>query len=242
MSILVRRYATPEALGNEAGAQFCVAAADAVAARGRFCVVLPGGRTPAALYRVLRESPWTGVVPWGQCEFFFSDERCVPPDDAHSNYALAQRELFARVPVPPGQIHRAPVEAGAPQAVAAAWESELRASFDAGAAYPEFDLAVLGVGPDGHTASLFPDDAALDAGTRWVMPVAPRGSPRLARVTLTLPVLEHARAALFLAAGADKREVIDAIEANAAGTRAAYPAARVRPNGGAVWLYSAMSV
>lgn len=238
MSVTVRRYATADALANEAGAQFCVAAAGAVAARGRFCVVLSGGRTPVVLYRVLREAPWAGVVPWDQTHFFFSDERCVPPQDPASNYGLAQRELFARVPVTPGQVHRAPVEAGDANAVAGAWEQSLRAFFDEDAAYPVFDLALLGVGPDGHTASLFPGDAALDAGARWVMPVAARGTPRLARVTLTLPVLAASRAALFLAAGTDKRDVVDAIEADADAARARYPAARVTPNGGALWLYS----
>ncbi|MDH5537489.1 MAG: 6-phosphogluconolactonase, partial [Betaproteobacteria bacterium] len=142
---------------------------------------------------------------------------------------------LSHVAVPPSQICRAPVEAGSTWEVAAAWERALRAFFGAGAAFPEFDLAVLGIGADGHTASLFPGDGALDAGLRWVKPVTPRGTPPLARVTLTLPVLDHARAVLFLAAGADKRGVIEAIDGQAA---AAFPAADVRPRGGALWFYA----
>ncbi len=235
MSVTVRRFATAADLAAAAAAHFCLAASEAVAARGRFCVVLSGGRTPVVLYRALREPPWVGTVPWQACHVFFSDERCVPPHDSASNFGLAQRELLSRVPIPPGQICRAPTETGEAREVAEAWEQALRAFFGADTAFPEFDLAVLGIGADGHTASLFPGDRALDAGPRWVQPVGPRGAPAVARVTLTLPVLNHARSVVFIAAGADKVAAIKAIEAQDA---AEFPAARVQPRDGALWLYS----
>jgi 6-phosphogluconolactonase len=238
MSITVRRLATLRALADEAAMRFSAAAALAAAAHGRFRVVLPGGRTPVVLYRALRKAPWIHVVPWEKCDIFFSDERCVPEDDPASNYGLAQRELFAYVPLPATQVYRAPVGEGPASDVAAAWERLLRKAFDAGATYPDFDLAILGVGPDGHTASLFPGNAALDAEGRWVMPVAACGTPPVARVTLTLPVLNHARTAMFLAAGRDKRGVIDIITTDRAAARATYPSARVEPRGGALWLFS----
>lgn len=234
----VRRFATPEALAHEAAAQFTVAAAESVSARGRFCVALPGGRTPVVLYRLLREPPWAGLVRWDLGHFVLSDERCVPLEDAASNGGLAQRELFDHVAVPAANLHWPPLDAGDAAAVAAAWERELRTFFSPDGSLPALDLAVLGVGADGHTASLFPGDPALSDGGRWVMPVGVRGAPEVSRVTLTLPVLGNARSVLFLAAGGDKREVIDAV--GAGGAR--FPAARVKPPGGALWLYSEAAV
>ncbi|MFZ5557360.1 MAG: 6-phosphogluconolactonase [Pseudomonadota bacterium] len=237
MSHRVRRFAEPAELAEAAAALFQAAAVAAAAARGEFLAILPGGSTPKVLYRTLRER-WAASIPWQACQLFFSDERCVPPEHPASNRGMAARELLAHVPVPPGQVHPAPVGAGTPAEVAAAWEAALRAFFGArGAASPRFDLAVLGVGADGHTASLFPGDPALDAGDRWTAAVAPRGAPQLPRVTLTLPALNAAARALFLAAGPDKERVIDAIETRAA-AGSALPAARIDPPGGALWLYS----
>jgi len=237
----LRRVATASELAADAAALFCASGREAVAARGRFCVVLPGGRTPAVLFAALREAPWASEAPWRDSHFFWSDERCVPPDHADSNYGLAQRELLASVPIPAGHVHRAPVEIGAPAQAAAAWEHELREFFVAPArtpVFPEFDLVILGIGADGHTASLFPGDPALDMAERWVAAVAPRGTPPVARLTLTLPVLNHARRVVFLAAGPDKKAVVDSVAAGSAAARARYPAARVSPNEAPLWLYS----
>lgn len=241
MTGTLRRFGTADELANAAAALFCEAACEAVGARGHFCVVLPGGRTPALLFAALREAPWAGKVPWRDSHFFWSDERCVPADHADSNYGRARRELLTRVPIPAGHVHRAPTEIGAADQAAAAWEHALREFFGAGArapAYPEFDLAILGVGADGHTASLFPGAPALDVSEHWVAAVAPNGTPPVARVTLTLPVFNHARQVMFLAAGPDKREVMDAIASGSNPAAAGFPAARVRPSKRPIWLYT----
>lgn len=241
MAELLRRFATPGELASAAAALFCDAARDAVLARGRFCVVIPGGRTPAALFAALREAPWAETVPWHESHLFWSDERCVPAYDANSNYGLARRELLTRVPIRAGHVHRAPTEIGAPDQAAAAWEHALRRLFgaeDRAPVFPEFDLVILGVGADGHTASLFPGDPALEVSDRWVAAVAPTGTPPVARVTLTLPVLNHARRVIFLVAGPDKRHVVDSIAGGTEMTGAHYPAARVTPGEQPIWLYT----
>ena len=241
MAANIKRFDTVRALANEAAARYCDAARASVAARGRFCVVLSGGRTPAVLFEALRSAPWVDEAPWRDSHFFWSDERCVPADDAGSNYGLAQRELLAHVPVPAGHVHRAPTELDSPEQAALAWEHALRGFFGADAnerALPVFDLVLLGVGADGHTASLFPGAPALEAGSRWVAATDPMGSPAVSRLTLTLPVLNHAREVIFMAAGADKRAVIDSIAGTGDSRRAEYPAARVKPPRSPVWLYS----
>lgn len=241
----LRRFATASELAADAAALFCEAAREAVTARGRFCVVLPGGRTPAVLFAALRKAPWSDAAPWHDSHFFWSDERCVPADHAESNYGRARRELLTSVPIPAGHVHRAPTEIGAPAQAAAAWEHALREFFGAAArapVFPEFDLVILGLGADGHTASLFPDDPALDISERWVAAVAPRGTPAVARLTLTLPVLNHARRLVFLAAGPDKKEVVDSLAAGSEAARTRYPAARVRPPRPPLWLYSEASL
>ena len=132
----------------------------------------------------------------------------MPPDHPDSNYGLAQRELLAQVPIAAGHVHRAPTEIGSAEQAAAAWEHALREFFLAPAGsmvFPEFDLVILGVGADGHTASLFPGAPALDVSRRWVAATAPVGTPPVPRLTLTLPVFNHAREVLFLAAGPDKK-------------------------------------
>lgn len=241
MTANLRRFATVGELAADAAALFCATAREALAARGRFCVVLPGGRTPAVLFAALRQAPWADEVPWHESHLFWSDERCVPADHADSNYGLARRELLASVPVPAGHVHRAPTEIGAPDQAAAGWEHALREFFGASPrapVFPDFDLVILGIGADGHTASLFPGDPALDVSDRWVAAVAPRGTPVVARLTLTLPVLDHARRVVFLAAGPDKKPVVDAVAAGSAAARANYPAARVSPTEAPLWLYS----
>ena len=245
MTIELQRFATVHELAADAAARYCNAARAAVAARGRFCVVLPGGRTPAALFAALRSTPWVERAPWRESHFFWSDERCVPADHADSNYGLAQRELLTHVPIPAGHVHRAPTELGAPEQAAAAWEHALREFFGpsaGGSAFPEFDLVMLGIGPDGHTASLFPGAPALDVSERWVAATDPMGKPPVSRLTLTLPVLNHARGVMFLAAGPDKRAVVDSITGAAEAARAKYPAARVNPPRAPVWLYSEASL
>ena len=176
-------------------------AKEAVAARGAFTLALSGGSTPRALYELLADPtrPFRGRMPWTAVHAFFGDERAVPPDHPQSNYRMASEALLARVPL--ASVHRIEGERGAEEA-AARYEEDLQRHFGA-AAVPVFDLVLLGLGTDGHTASLFPGSPVLQERIRWV--AASRGPPPVAeRVTLTLPVLGAARAAVFLVSGRDK--------------------------------------
>lgn len=168
------------------------AAAERVLALKPRTLALAGGSTPRGLYRRLAAAP----LDWAETDVFFSDERCVPPTHAESNYAMAQETLLRHVPA---RVHRMPGEA----CDAAAYERELRAVFPQ--TPPVFDLILLGLGADGHTASLFPGDPALDERERWVLRVE---QPDYARLTFTPPLLSAARAVLLLVAGERKREAL----------------------------------
>jgi 6-phosphogluconolactonase len=173
----------------------------AVAARGRFTIALTGGTTPRGLYALLAEDPvLRGAILWEQVDVFFGDERCVPPDHSESNFGMANAALLARVPLPRGNVHRMEGERE-PAEAATRYEAALRERFRDG--LPRFDLLLLGLGADGHVASLFPGTAALAERDRLV--VANR-VPRLDawRITLTLPVLNAAAEVLFLVAGEQK--------------------------------------
>ena len=196
-----------EAVSREAAKRFAVAAGRAARARGRFTVALCGGFTPLALYRLLAASPLRDILPWDRTQVFFGDERCVPPEDPASNYGAARALLLSRVPIPAGNIHRMRGEEDPARAVAA-YEAELRAAFglEAGGV-PRFDLILLGLGEDGHTASLFPGSPALRETNRLVAaPFVERLSAY--RLTLTLPVLNAAREVLVLVAGGEKAAVL----------------------------------
>jgi 6-phosphogluconolactonase len=228
LTVEIERHPDLPALAAAAALRFAAAARTAVAARGEFVAALSGGRTPQALYEALSGPPLATAVPWADTHLFWGDERCVPLGDAGSNYFLARAHLLSSVPVPPRQIHPAPVDAPAQEA-AARWEAELRGFFaprQPEAAFPAFDLILLGVGADGHVASLFPGDPALAERERWTAAVAPRGDPAVARLTLTLPVLLAAREVLVLAAGREKVAVLESVAAGEAATRA-LPVARL---------------
>lgn len=195
-------------LGRQTAARFLRYAMKAVAARGRFSVALSGGSTPKTLYQTLAKPPFAAEIPWKGVHLFWGDERAVPPDHPDSNYRTAYETLIAHVPIPAENVHRMPAEKSDLQAAAEAYEETLRAFFHPppGEA-PSFDLVLLGIGPDGHVASLFPGSPALKERKRWVIAVdaAPLKSRRL---TLTLPVLDHAARVFFLAAGKEKATII----------------------------------
>jgi 6-phosphogluconolactonase len=190
-----------DGLARAAAERVSRAAAQAIAERGRFRLALAGGSTPRALYRALASAP--GSVDWTRTDLFFGDERAVPPDDPLSNYRMARETLLDPARVPAANVHRMPAEAPDLDGAARAYEESLRA----GAAPPWLDLALLGLGPDGHTASLFPESRALDEQERLCVaadaPVAP-----LRRLTLTYPALAGARQLLFLIAGPDKAQAL----------------------------------
>ena len=224
--------ADPGAVAEEAARRFVAAARQAVAARGHFTCALAGGSTPKALYERLAAPPHRDHVDWRRVEVCFGDERCVPPEHPDSNYGLARRALLDVVAAPPDRIHR--IE-GEHADGAARYEAKLRALFGAHAPFPVFDLILLGLGADGHTASLFPHTPALAERTRWV--VRQRVAKLDAdRITLTAPVLSHARQVLVTACGVEKAAVLRAL-ATQPEDPAAHPILLVRPSGGGpTWL------
>jgi 6-phosphogluconolactonase len=203
----------------------------AVAQRGKFSIALSGGRTPEKLYTMWATDQYRNDTPWNQVHIFWGDERYVGADDPLSNYRMTRETLLNHVPIPPANVHPVPTQLPTPAATAEAYEAELKKYF--GNDKPEFDVTLLGIGPEGHTASLFPDSPALLEKTRWVLPVvAPAKPPN--RVTFTLVVLNQSRNTYFLAAGKDKREILDAIRAEPDDKLSDYPAARIRPADGRV--------
>ncbi len=207
------------------GAQEVVARAQAAASlRGRFTLALSGGHTPQALHALLADpvEHFRGRISWAATHVFFGDERCVPPDHPDSNYGAARRSLLAHVPLPASNVHRLRGEDD-PLAAAAAYEAELRRVVPVEPGLPRLDLILLGLGADGHTASLFPGTAALDEETRLVVA---NEVPQVGgfRLTFTFPLIRAARAVAFLVAGEDKAAAVSDV----LGGRGARPAARVR--------------
>lgn len=212
------------AVAVAAADRFVAAARRAIEDRGVFRVALSGGGTPKQVYPLLLEPSRRGTVDWGRVEFFWGDERCVPPDHPESNFGVAYGMLISQLPdVAPRHVHRMPAEAPNLDAAAMSYESELRLAFGArGSAPPAFDLIWLGMGPDGHTASLFPGTAAVDEVERWVVAnEVPQQDTW--RMTVTYPVLLAGREVLFVVTGADKADALHAIRAGGSGL----PAERV---------------
>lgn len=228
----------PESLIERATGHVAAAAAESVRARGRFAVALAGGSTPRPLYERLSAQQATDGIDWPRVEVFWSDERCVPPDDDRSNYGAARAALLERVPLTPERIHRMRGEDSDADRAAAEYERVLRWSLGGGSTRPpRLDLVLLGLGREGHTASLFPGSPALDTA-RLVCAVRHAGDspPYVDRLTLTPAVINAARAVVFLVAG---REKADALRATIEGPRdpTLWPAQSVAPEEGRVTWY-----
>jgi 6-phosphogluconolactonase len=209
--LLIKYYVEPDAasLARRAAQYFAEMAGEAVASQDRARIAISGGSTPKAAFELLadRNQPWHSRVPWEYLDLYWVDERCVPPDDSKSNYRMTREALLDQVPLSPEQIHRIEGE-WEPQAAAARYESELRGSFHIeGGETPRFDLVALGMGPDGHCASLFPHTEALHEMRRLV---TANHVPQMDswRITLTWPVINHARSVFFLISGADKAQIL----------------------------------
>jgi 6-phosphogluconolactonase len=228
---MIRTFKDPEAVSRAAADLFVELAAEAVAARGRFRVALSGGRTPLRTYQLLAEPPRRERTPWPQIDVFWGDERCVPLDDDRSNAGTASRMLLTRVPVMSGSVHPMRCDADA-QAGAAEYEALLRSLFET---VPVFDLIFLGLGQDGHTASLFPHNPVLSETARWAAAVHVDGqSP--SRVTLTPPVINAARVAAFVVIGREKGAILRSVLQGPPDPRR-LPAQLIRPHGGRlIWL------
>lgn len=197
-------YSDIEALSHAAAELFVLHSQEAVRERGRFCVALAGGETPRLTYELLARPPYRNQVPWEQVDFFWGDERCVPPGDPRSNERMAREALLDHVPVSPGQIH--PVCCFAdPTKAGDAYEVVIQRYFGGGPA--RFDLMFLSLGEDGHTASLFPGMPILEQRERWVGQVCPAGE-HIFRVTLTAPLINQSRLIAFLVAGREKAQVL----------------------------------
>ena len=221
-----------DALFRAAAGAFAREASSAIEARGSFTVALSGGSTPKGVYELLATDPvLRDRVDWAHVQVFWGDERHVPPENAASNYRMAQDALLSKVPVPPDQIHRVRSENPDPDVAAAVYEETLRAFFHlTPGKFPRFDCALLGLGADAHTASLFPGSHALNERTRlvvstWVQSLSTH------RITLTPPVFNHAACVIFLVSGGDKAQALRAMLEAPDGARE-LPAGMIHPESG----------
>lgn len=210
---------------------------EAVRANGRFLIALSGGTTPEILYRALTSPAFADRFDWSRTTFFFSDERCVPPDDPRSNYALAKKALFTPLNIMPSQVYRMVGESHDPQAAASEYEQQLRlATKTAPSVEPSLDLVLLGLGEDGHTASLFPGASILRCHQHLIAAIqSPKGPAN--RLTMTLAAINRASVILFLVTGAGKAGVVRAILDPKTEAERELPAALVAPEEGRlIWF------
>ena len=230
----IAKYPDLDTLSQQA-AQYTVQLANqAIVTHERFTIALAGGSTPKKLYALLAGEPYRSQIDWASVEVFWGDERCVPPDSEDSNFHMAQEALLSKVPIPASQVHRMPADQPDHEAACQAYTAEIRRTFGTDS-IPSFDLIQLGIGPEGHTASLFPHQASLHEQQRLVIPVTvPKPPPE--RLTFTPPLLNAARHVLFLVAGAEKADVVHAI-LEGEYQPDEYPAQIVRPtNGEVTWM------
>lgn len=239
----IRRYPNLADLSLAAAEYIAELAETAVNERGIFSLVLSGGSTPRLLYEYLAREEFVQRMDWQHTHVFWGDERCLSPDHPDSNFALAFETLISKAPLPLENVHRVSTEEELPKTAAKEYERTLREFFQDAApgksslAFPSFDLILLGLGQDGHTASLFPGEPALEEKTRWVVAVAgTSASPPVERITLTLPVINQARHVLFLASGSEKRDVFQKIFKSPESAAQLYPAAKVQPAGTLLWF------
>ena len=232
----IHTFTDAQELTRAAAGLFLEVGKQAIAERNRFLVALSGGSTPKALYSILANDKYAQQLDWSKVHFLFGDERSVPPTHADSNFAMANAILFSPLHIPSAQIHRMRGE-DPPETAAAQYETTLRHLTTAvPGQWPRLDLVLLGMGDDGHTASLFPGTASLTEQTRWVVPsTSPQGTR--ARVTLTLGVINHASVVLFLVAGRNKAAVVRRVLEQRPGDPVPYPAALVRPETGRLLWY-----
>jgi 6-phosphogluconolactonase len=228
-------YPTPAEVARAAARLFVDYAWQSISRYGVFCVALSGGNTPRLMYKLLASDEFRGQVDWVKVQVFWSDERAVPPDHPDSNYGMARRELLLRVPLPQANVHR--MEAEKPNIGRAAHEYEevLRKYLELDdRGFPRFHLILLGMGADGHTASLFPGTRVTRQTSRWVStPMVAKLNAR--RMTLTLPVLDAALRVVFLVVGAEKAEALRAVLLGK--TDPPYPAQLVQPRDNGVKLF-----
>jgi 6-phosphogluconolactonase len=226
-------FRDPEALALRAAHVLLEAAK---AAEGRFAIALSGGSTPRRLYELLAQTPYRDSFPWDRAHIFWGDERFVPHSDPRSNYRMTDEALLSHVPIAPANLHPIHTEGVTPEDAARAYERTLKSFYGAERLDPKrplFDVTFLGVGEDGHIASLFPGTSALKERERWV--VAVTDGPAEPRISLTYPALESSRLVLFLVAKAEKAAIFARVRQG----DQTLPATRFRPNGSLLWFVDA---
>jgi 6-phosphogluconolactonase len=225
--------ADPAELAREAASRFAELTNHYVRNLGQITVALSGGSTPKAMFQILAEKPYADSLPWWSANFFWGDERCVPPDHADSNYRMAYEGLLSKVPVPRENVFRIPAEDEDPHHAASLYAETLRTFFSE--EWPHFDLVFLGMGPDGHTASLFPGSAALHIHDRAVAANYVEKFQSW-RITLTAEAINRARNIIFLVAGEDKAPALQAVLAGPRDPNQ-YPSQLIQPyNGALLWI------
>ena len=232
MKLDTRIFQDIDALSRAALEEMLSDLRDAIKQRGRGAIALSGGHTPEKMYALwAANEKYRNETDWNRVYLFWGDERYVPQDDPLSNFRMTREALLSHVPIPAANVHAAPTNLPTPERVAEAYDADLRKFF--GSAAPAFDVTLLGLGPEGHTASLFPDSPALAEKSRWVVPVQVAAVPPN-RLTFTLPVLNSSRSTYFLVAGENKRPILAALRAEPDSRPSAYPAGKIRPSDGRV--------
>lgn len=227
-------YPDTDKLSHEAAQFIARIAKESIASHGRFTIALSGGSTPKTTYALLATEPYQSQIDWSQVQVFWSDERAVTPDNDESNYHMAEEVFLSKVPIPKNQIHRMPADEADREVASEAYTNEMRQIFNFNEV-PRFDLIQLGMGPEGHTASLFPHQASLHELNRLVIPVAVPKPPPV-RLTFTPPVLNAAKNVLFLVTGSEKADAVKAVIEGEYNPDE-YPAQIVRPADGEVtWM------
>ena len=231
----VHVYSNPAEVARGAARLFVDHAWQSIARYGQFLVALSGGNTPRGLFEMLASSEFRGQVDWAKVQVFWSDERAVPPDNPESNYGMARRELLVRVPIPAANVHRMEAEKANIGRAAHEYEEVLRKYLELDdRGFPRFHLILLGMGTEGHTASLFPGTRVTRQTSRWVStPMVAKLNAR--RMTLTLPVLDAAMRVVFLVVGSEKAEILHAVLQTKADPP--YPAQLVQPRDNGLKLF-----
>jgi 6-phosphogluconolactonase len=207
MNVII--YPDADTLSHEAAQYVVRIAQESIGTHGRFTFALSGGSTPKKLYSLLGSEPYRSQIDWSRVDLFWSDERSVPPEDEESNYHMAQQVLLSNIPIPANQVHRMPADQADGDAASLAYTRDMQNTFGTDGV-PSFDLIQLGMGPEGHTASLFPHQPSLHEQQRLVMPVVvPKPPPP--RLTFTPRILNAAKHVLFLVTGAEKADAVHSV-------------------------------
>lgn len=238
MKPAIKEFKTADEMAEYAAEYVLKKAKDCVKEKGFFTIALSGGQTPIKLHMALAAAPFKEKMPWQKTYIFWGDDRCVPPTDIHSNYKMADDTLLSKISIPDGNIHRILAEIKPPEKAAQLYENDIKAFSKtySGTELLSFDLQIMGIGFDGHTASLFPDDPILNENEKLVAAVnAPEDIPVKKRITFTLPLINNSDEIIFLVSGEEKIKLARKILNDPEKSRLLYPAALVYPKGRLVW-------